>query len=227
MDIAEKKVGELTAEELEQLLEKRKKEQAAERKKAKESYENNRNDFVSGLVNEALDLEQRLKDFKVKCFIGFENFREEAHNYGDIRTNSKGGFSLRNNNTGVMARLERNVKFENDERLDIAIPLIKEFLEDTVKKRSLADYKTISALMAKNKKGDFSTTSLNILISQKTNYDDKRWLRAIELIEESFVERGISYSVSFFTKGDTDKDEAICLNFAALKVELPEVKKEV
>ena len=153
MSIENKTVGELTPEELEVLLEQKRKEKAAERLKAKEKYETGRNTFVTQLVAEAKELEQLLIAFKTKCFIGFEEFREQANRYGDIRTNSKGGFSLRNNETGAMARLERNKVIENDERLDMAIPLINEFLEDTVKKRSLADYKFIAALMAKNKKG--------------------------------------------------------------------------
>jgi hypothetical protein len=52
----------------------------------------------------------------------------------------------------------------------------------------------------------------------KDNYDDPRWQKAIELFEESFRIREISYSVSFYRKDSMQKDQAIVLTFASIPV---------
>lgn len=213
-------VKELSVEELEAMLAERKKERRKEKEKKREEYENRRNSLVSDVITYASALHEDMKSCKKFTLQQLEEFRTIAAEYGDIRSNSKGGFSLRNSDTQEMVSLDRNVVGEYDERAAMAEDLIKEFLEDKVKKKDLATFRTIMALIERNKAGDLTPSQVAKLLKIKDNYDDSRWIKAMELYEEAFRVREISYSVSFYRKDDMGKDVAICLTFSSIPVEL-------
>lgn len=210
----------LSASELEALLAAKKKEEKEQKAKQRDAYEQQRDELVSELVQRAQVLHMQMRDFKQYAIDRLEEFRETANNYGDIRRNSKGGFSLRHRATQEMVSLDRNSVPEYDERAALAETLIKEFLEDKVKRRDLQTYRTVMALMERNKQGDLTVSRIASLLKVKDNYDDPRWIKAMELFEESFRIREISYSVSFFKKDSLQKDQSITLTFASIPVNL-------
>ncbi len=213
-------VTQLSAADLESLLRAKQKEEKEKKAKERDAYEASRDELVAELVQRAQVLHIQMRQFKQYAIDALEEFRERANAYGDIRSNSKGGFGLRHRNNGQMVSLDRNTVPEYDERAAMAEALLKEFLEDKVKKRDLATYRTIMALMERNKQGDLTVSRVASLLKVKDNYDDERWIKAMELFEESFRIREISYSVSFYKKDNMQKDQAITLTFASIPVEL-------
>lgn len=220
-------VQELSLQELEAALAVKKKEEREKKAMKKAVYEQDRDRLVENLLSRAKVLHNQMRDYKQYCMEQLEKFRGEALEYGDIRSNSKGGFSLRHEKSQDMVVLERNSIPEYDERAQMAESLIKEFLEDTVKKKDLQTYKTIAALLERNKKGDYTPGRVASLLKIKDNYSDPRWVKAMELYEEGFRIREISYSVSFYTKDQMGKDKALVLTFASIPVNFlkPEEKE--
>jgi len=216
----------MTTDQLKAELLKREKDEKVEKQRRKEEYEKERNAMVVEMVEEATELENLLLQFKRRSLQRIEAFRERAHRYGDIRSHSKGGFRLRNSETQEVVSLDRNSVPEYDERANMAEDLIKDFLQDAIKKKDQQTYRTISALMERNKKGDFTPGRIASLMKVRDNYSDERWIKAMQLFEESFMVRDISYSVSFLRKDAMGKDAAICLTFASLPVELEEESEE-
>lgn len=206
-----------TAEELKAALAAKEKEEKDQKRAARAEYELERDKLVDELIAEAIDLEIKMASFKARCLEAFDEFRSRAQEYGDIRGHSKGGYSLRHSKTQDIVSLDRNIKPEYDERASMAEELIKEFLGDTVKKKDQQTYRTISTLMSKNKKGDYTPSRIASLLSIRDNYDDPRWTKAMELFEESFRVRDISYSVSFARKDGMGKDQPLCLSFSAIE----------
>lgn len=208
--------NELTIQELETLLEEKKKEQKELEKKQRVEYESERDALVKELVEHAELLSGELKLFKTTAVKKLDEFSKKAKQYGDVRSNSKGGFGLRSSDKNLKVVYGRNTKSEYDERAAVAEQLLKEFLEDKVKKRDIKDYKTISALLSRNKSGDFNPVSINTLLSIDDNYDDQRWIKAMKLFKESYNNIFISMSIEFFRKDDQDKDVSIPMTFASL-----------
>jgi hypothetical protein len=210
-------LNDLTEEQLEELLAERRRKKQENERLAKESYEYHRDLLVNELTDEAEKIHLQLVEFKAKSIIRLEQFRTAAKKYGDIRGNSKGGFGLRSKDGNRKVALERNVKSEYDERAALAETLLKEFLEDKVLKKDKQTYRTITALMTRNKKtGDYNPTSINSLISIEDNYTDERWIKAIKLFKESFRVVDVSMSVGFYKKDEQGKDESIPLSFSSL-----------
>lgn len=213
----EKPVVQLTDEELEELLRKRKEEKREKIRLARMSYEATRDNLVKDLAAKAQKLHEQMVALKNESIARLEEFRLTAQEYGDIRSNSKGGFSLRTSDQSLMISYDRNTRSEYDERANLAEELLKEFLEDKVKSRDKKAYRTIMSLLTSNAKtGQFNPTSVNSLLSIQDNYDDDRWKRAMKLFMESYSTLFISMSVSFYKKNSQDKDELIPLTFASL-----------
>jgi hypothetical protein len=209
----------LSAEDLEKELSRRKQEERENKRLSREKYEADRDSLVTELVLLASNLEGAMADFKKSCIKDLNTFRERALKYGDIRSNSKGGFLLRNSVTGEVVSLDRNTVPEYDERASLAEQLLKEFLQEKVKKKDLQAYRTVAALLEKNKKGDYTPGRIAALLKIRDNYPDEKWQKAMSLFEESFQVREISYSVSFYRKDAMGKDKALCLTFASLPVD--------
>lgn len=214
--MAQEALKELSTEELEAVLEARKKAEKEAKEKAKEEYIARRNDLVERHVARALDLHMQLEMFKAEVANELEELRIEMELYGGIRSNSKGGFSIRSSNNNQRVALVRNSVYEYDERGEMAVNLIREFLEDSVKKRNVKDYRALSTLLQKNRKGDLHPSRVASFLSIKDNYDDPRWKKAMDLFEEGYREREVSYNIEFSTPDESGKDKNIVLTFASL-----------
>jgi hypothetical protein len=212
-------IQELSTEDLEKILADRKKAERQKRLEQRAEYERKRDILVSQLVHRASVLNREMRDFKEYAMSQLSEFKQEANEYGDIRSTSKGGFSLRSSSTQELVSLDRNAVPEYDERAAMALELIREFLEDKIKKSSVATYRTVQALMERNKMGDLIPSRVAALLKVRDNYDDPRWVKAMNLFEESFRIREISYSVSFFKKDNMGKDKAVLLSFSSIPIE--------
>lgn len=208
---------ELSVEELEVMLAERKKQQKEAQRQARETYEADRDQLVRYLIGRAEELNRAMANFKEEAIEKLEAFRVKANEYGEIRSNSKGGFSLRSTDQALMVSYDRNTKSEYDERANMAETLLKDFLEAKVKSRDKKAYRTVTALLTRNSKtGQFNPVSINSLLAIEDNYDDERWINAMKMFRESYNNVAISMSVSFYKKNQQDKDQLIPLTFASI-----------
>ncbi len=217
MENSKVQTEQLTEKQLIELLKKKQQERKKQEKTERQEYEQKRDALIEELVYKAEEINKEMTLFKHNTIKKLEEFRVEANKYGDIRSNSKGGFSLRTSGHQLRIMYRRNTKSEYDERAAFAEQLLKEFLEDTVKKRDLKTFKTINALLSRNKENDFNPVSINSLLAIEDNWDDPRWIKALKLFKESFNNIFISMSVEFSRKDEQDKDISIPLTFSSLK----------
>ena len=207
----------LTAKQLEELLKKKKKEEKAANLQKRVQYELERDRLVNDLVKDARKLHEQMSFFKAKAMETMEQFRQTAKEYGDIKSSSKGGFGLRSSDGSMKVVLERNSKTEYDERAHQAEELLKEFLIDKVRKRDQKAYRAIESLLTRNRKtGQYNPVSINSLLAIEDNYDDERWIKAMQLFRESFQVIDVSLNVAFYQKDNLGKDELIPLTFSSI-----------
>ena len=209
--------AELTSAQLKELLKKKEKEEREQYLEKKKAYEAERDRIVTELTTKAKKLHTQMVAFKAEAMEMMEGFRIMAKEYGDIKGNSKGGFGLRSADGQMKVILERNTKTEYDERANQAEELLREFLLDKVKKKDQSTYRTIEALLTRNKKtGQYNPVGINSLLAIEDNYDDDRWRKAMKLFRESYQVIDVSMNVAFFEKDTMGKDDLIPLTFASL-----------
>lgn len=209
-------ISKLSTKELEALLTKRK---AAESKKLeleREAYEKNRDTIVSNIFTTANVLFKELGEFKQYCHIEMENQAIKLSEYGKIRGNSKGGFTVTNSDDSMRITRRRDTEPVWDERSVKAVQLIKDFLSDTIKKRDVKLYEILIGFLEKNAKGDLDYSSVMNLYSHEDKFDDERWKEGLRLIKQSFSNHFKGFGYEFKFKGEDGKWQNIILNFSSL-----------
>lgn len=209
-------LGNVPIEQLRKALEKKEKKERAAQQREKKEYEISRNETVIDLSQEALELHELLHDFKTRVQKDIEEQSVKLAQYGEIRSSSKGGFQIKSDNEFYRIRRTRDTKPTWDERSNKAVELIKNFLQDTVKKRAEKEFNLIMGFLEKNKEGDLEYQKVMMLLSHSDNYTDPRWIEGLRLLRESYkvVLKGFGYY--FDQKNSEGKWESISLNFSSI-----------
>lgn len=207
---------ELTDEQLEQEMAKRKKAKIAKQKKLKEKYENERDDSISIMIQNALNSFKELFALKQMTHQLMETQAVALENYGNMPIKSKGGFSITTKDGQFRVTRTRNTEPVFDERSEKAIELIKNFLGDVVKKRDVDTYEILMTLISRNKNQDLEYSEVMNLLKHEDRFDDERWTEGLRLIKESYSNHLKGYGYEFKQKGADGKWERINLQFSSL-----------
>lgn len=215
-ELANKQVSELSTEELDQLLNERKRKAAAELARKEQNYLKAKDELVNELVHDALGIWEVLKEFKDKSFERLKQHYEVMKEFGDVRDGHKGSFQLKSIDGEYKVEFSRQVIKEFDERAELAAEHLNGFLASRVKKRSLADYNMIKGFIEK-KNDKFDVSLVGRLFQMEDNYDDPAWKKAIELFKASYVEVDTAHYVRFFKRNaQNGAFENINLNIASI-----------
>lgn len=213
-------IDQLNEEQLAKLQEQLAAKQAKARKekeKAKAQYEKQRDRSIKQITGRARSLSELLKEFKAVISAEMESQHQALTEYGEIRSNSKGGFSITSScGTMRVSRTRDTVPFW-DERGIKAVSILKDVLEEIGKKRDKDLYNILMSFLAKNDKGELEYSRVLILEQHRNAFaDDPRWIPALDLLLESYQInlRGYGYEVK--VKNPEGKWDQINLNFSSL-----------
>lgn len=209
-------INEMSTDQIEKLLAQRKKDEKSKREAEKKAYEKEKDTTIESLWEEAEELEQRASRLKNKCHIVMQAQQEKLNEYGGIRSNSKGGFSLPHSNGLMKVTRTRDTDPVWDERASKAVELIKDFLADTVKKRDADTYELLMEFVAKNEKGDLEYEKVMNLFKHQDRFTDPRWVNGLQLVKESYSLQFKSFGYEFKRKDANGKWKGLTLNFSSL-----------
>lgn len=213
---AEAPQAEMTIEQLEAELIKRRAQQVKEQEAAKKAYEKDTNEKVTSMVTTALSLFDDLATFKQLCHETMAEKAETLSKYGKIRSTSKGGFTITNSEGTMSVTRRRDTKPQWDERSTKAIELIKDFLGDTIKKRDRDMYEILMGFLERNEKGDLEYSRVMDLYRHESKFTDERWKEGLRLIKESYSSHMKGYGYEFKHTGKDGKLVSIILNFSSI-----------
>ena len=216
-DVAPKiNIEDLSAEELQAALDKKKKADAAKREKLKKQYEDERNTSVNYLMTNANDLHNAIKSFKQVCHEMMEKQHAALVNYAGHISRSKGGFSIVSSDGQFKITRRRDTNHSWDERSNKGVALIKEFLSDKVKKAAQKEYDIIMSFLERNQQGDLEYSKVMQLLQHKDKYQDERWVEGCTLVLEGYNINFKAYNYEFKMKNDAGTWVNLSLNFSSL-----------
>lgn len=208
--------AELSTQELEAMLKQRKANEAKKLEAEKAAYEKNRDKKVFDIITTAKTLFRELEEFKTFCHLEMDAQAVKLAEYGKLRSNSKGGFSVTNSDDTMRVTRRRDTEPVWDERSTKAVELIKEFLGDAIKKRDVKMYEILMSFLERNANGDLEYNRVMDLYKHEDKFDDPRWKEGLRLIKESFSNHLKGYGYEFKIKNEAGKWDNILLNFSSL-----------
>lgn len=204
-----------TEEQLEQMLQAKKAEKQQQRQAERQAYEQKRDAFVKRVIGEAVSYHGLLKDFKADLVQSFEEFEKQLNEYGEIRKNSKGGFSITSSDGKHRVRRMRATAPEWDERSKKGEALIIEFLQEQITDTKI--HKLVMSFLQRNEKGELEYSRVMNLLNMKADFDDPRWVEGLELMQESYNITLRAFQFEFQVKDDnTGKWQRLEMNFSSI-----------
>jgi hypothetical protein len=210
-------ISKLSTKELEELVKKRKAKEAKKLEQERIAYEESRDKKIDEIMITAITLSRELAEFKQLCHIEMDAQSAKLADYGKIRSNSKGGFLLKNSDDSLRVIRRRDTEPSWDERAVKGEALIKDFLADTIKKKDLKLYEILIGFLERNSNGDLEYSRVMDLYKHEEKYDDPRWKEGLRLMKESFSNHFKAFGYEFKKRNpDTGKYENVLLNFSSL-----------
>lgn len=194
----------LSAAQLEQLLELKKRQEHDEEMKRREAYESIRADVVRKIENSVRSVTidvQSLFDFVVAETTAFKEVMRE---YGRLRTAGQMSFQLKEENFKVEVKSNKVKRF--DERADIAASRLIEFLQDWIKNSDKGSddpmYQLAMTLLERNRYGDLDYKSISKLYDLEQKFNNAEYSEIMQLFKESNVTEGTATNFYFYEKTD-------------------------
>ena len=209
-------LSKLSADQLEEALKERRSAEKAIYDKNRTEYLEQKDSTVLDLISQANEIHEKVKAFKSDLHVLFELHAEKLANYSMITKQSKGGFSLVHTSQNFKVTRTRSLKPNWDERSHKALELIKDFLEDVVKKIDPNLFEILIDFIQKNKEGDLEYSKVMMLISHKDKFEDKRWNSGLNLLVESYSNSFRGYGYVFYTKDEQQQWSPIDINFSSI-----------
>lgn len=209
----------LSAAQIQQLqaqLQAKQAKEAKEKEKAKIKYEKDRDRSIQQIVNRARITQNNLANFKAMIQTEMDDQHIALTEYGEIRSNSKGGFSITSSDGTMRVTRTRDTEPFWDERGAKAVAILKDFLEETAKKRDKDLFEILMGFLSRNEKGDLEYSKVFLLLKHRNAFSDPRWIEGLNLLEESFQVNLRGYGYEIKVKDPEGKWQAISLNFTAL-----------
>ena len=212
-------ISKLTPEQI-QTLQSQLAAQQVKAKKTKDrerlKYEKTRDKSIHQIHSKAGVLQANLSTFKSLIQELMEEQHQALTEYGEIRANSKGGFSITSSDGTMRVTRTRDTEPFWDERGTKAVAMLKEFLEDTAKKRDKDLFEILMGFLAKNDKGDLEYSRVFHLLKHRNTFSDPRWTEGLNLLEESFQTNLRGYGYEIKARDPEGKWQSISLNFTSL-----------
>jgi hypothetical protein len=174
-----------------------------------------RDELVAEIVDEALDLHDRIRELRGKWMGDIEAFVElSAERYKAALGGAKGNVSLTTFDGRYRILQAVDERLTADERLSVAKGLIDECLTDWTKGSPDELKAIVNAAFAEGPEGQVNAKRL--LALRRLNIQDERWLRAMQAIADSLQVSGSKTYVRLYERQHDGKYRQIPLGIAAI-----------
>ncbi len=194
----------LSVQELEELLAKKKEEERQAALDRRAAYEGIRAETVMSIRNKVeavtLDVEELHKFITDET----EAFKGVMAEYGQLRNPGQMSFRIQDENFRIEVKSNKVKKF--DERADVAAVRLIEFLQNWIK--SAEDgaenpmYQLAMVLLDRNKQGDLDYKNISKLYDLESKFADKEYSEIMTLFKESHLVEGTATNYYFFRRDD-------------------------
>jgi len=174
-----------------------------------------RDKLVTKLLKKAIKLNKDLSEFKEQCFTEFEKFKDKTHEKYGINVETQEG-----NKWLYDFSMDYRVSIKNAKRLDFnellldAKALIDECIDEWSKSSDDKIILLVKQAFNVDRKGKLDRE--RILSLRKLKINDKKWKKAMTLINDSLSVTGTKMYLQFFQKDDKKNFKNIPLDISVV-----------
>jgi hypothetical protein len=195
-------VKDLSSEQLEELLKKKKDEERHQALVKREAYEGIRAEVLHKVEQKVRAVSEDVKglfDFIVNETGAFYEVMKE---YGQLRRNEQMSFLIPSEKFRLEVKTNKVKKF--DERADVAASRLIEFLQDWIKQSEKGHddpmYQLAMTLLERNKYGDLDYKSISKLYELEQQFNSQEYTDIMQLFRESNIVEGTATNFYFWEK---------------------------
>ena len=174
----------MTADQLEQLLEQKRAEERQAADKRRRDYEETRADFVKRMAAETRNITGRVREFYDLVVAETDAFRKIMQEYGATRRDDQLGYSVQEGDFRLEVKCNRVKCF--DERADVAAARLIDFLKAWIGGRE----------------GDLDYKSISKLYDLEAQFGDPEYSQIMQLFKESNVVNGTAINFYFHQRDE-------------------------
>lgn len=194
--------NEITVEEMEVLLEKKRQDQKDLKASRREAYEGIRADVVVKIENAIRRVAGDVRSLHEYVVDETDAFRIIMGEYGALRRESQMSYTLEEGNFKIEVKSNKVKKF--DERADIAASRLIEFLQKWISEKENGTnnpmYQLTMTLLERNKEGELDYDSINKLYKLEEKFDSEEYTSIMVLFRESHLVEGTATNYYFSEK---------------------------
>lgn len=193
----------LSTEQLEALIAKRRAAEAKEKQNKRMAYLSMRTDLVTSIAGKVIEAEKVVMELHDFINNEVDAFRAIMTEYGDLKEDQQ-SFKLEDAGWRIHVKAHKVKGF--DERADMAVTRLMEFLDRWIKesKNGVDDpmYSLAKNLLERNKRGDLDYKSISKLYELEVQFNDAEYSTIMDLFRESHTVEGNSVNYYFESKNE-------------------------
>ena len=194
----------VTAEQLEELLAKKKQQESQEKIKRREAYEAIRAEVVNNIEQKVRAVAADVLELFKYVTRETEAFKEVMCEYGQLQRPDQLSYILQDGNFKVEVKTNKVKKF--DERADVAASRLIEFLQSFIARSEKGTndpmYQLAMTLLERNKYGDLDYKSISKLYELEERFNDSDYSAIMTLFRESNIVEGTATNFYFWEKSE-------------------------
>lgn len=197
-----KTIDEMTTEELEAALAKRKENEKRMMQEKRDAYEAIRAELVQHMKTKVTDVCEQVSGLHKYCVDEMTAFRTVLEEYGQLRRKDQLSYTVQDGDFRIEVSNNKVKKF--DERADAAASRLIEFLQDWISTREDGTdnpmYQLAMTLLNRNKYGDLDYKSISKLYELEDKFDSEEYTAIMQLFKESHLVEGTATNFYFYRK---------------------------
>ena len=202
MDKQTVNINDLSAEQLEELLQRKRAEEQDAANKRREAYEALRADFATKIRDELQTAKKVMADFHKLVDDDTTAFYDIMKEYGQLRTDDQRGFTVQEGDFKI--EVKGNLVKGFDERADVATKRLIKFLREWIKDRDKGEddpmYQLAMTMIERNRKGQLDYKNISKLYALEGRFADPEYTAIMALFKESDTASGTAINFYFWER---------------------------
>lgn len=207
-------INELSAAELEALLNKKRGDERKAQIEARKKYDEDKERFLKHVSDLFVDKREELKRLKDYAIEQAEHFNAQKYILDGKPVKEQKSFELKNETVKVIVEIQERLGF-NDEA-EVHISAIRDIFKNKFEARSKSFYALLDSILMRNTKGDYDPKLLAKANNQVKKIGDEVLIREFDKLRDCLVVTGTAKYVRLYVRNDRNRWDDVSLQFSAL-----------